>query len=606
MIKLKEGDAYIVAEDDGSIDGGRSGFFQRDTRWLSKWAWDFGPTLHLATQARQNELFQYTAFTDTHKVQLIGFERQLIVSKDGFVDRLVLTNTSMSEQTVTVRLHVEPDFRDIFTIWAGKELDPSLPLEVHSAEGRITLAREARDGVQSTVAITFEPPSATRSWTFVLAPGQLQRLHAELVLSHTGHGFDAELARIALPDREAFAGRDTLKFSNPDWQRAYEKANEDLRTLLLPTEFGPYPAAGMPNFVNFFGRDALITSMMIGPQHSDISRAILRFLAANQGKCNDPFREEQPGKILHEIRRGELSRSGSIPFGRYYGSVDSTPLFLMALGQYVRDTGDRALAAELNSHWKAALAWLVHCQTDDGLLQFEPSGSGLTVQSWKDSHDSMNHADGTSAAAPMAVAEVQGYSFAAFIAAAELFEIEEDLAAAREYRLRAAKLGQQFHELFWLSDLNTYAMALDRDGKPLAVKSSDPGHLLWCGIVPTEIAPKLVASLMEPECWSGWGLRTLGTGEVRYNPVSYHNGSVWPHDTAIFGAGLARYGFKQELGVVTEALFALASEMPGYSLPELISGFQRAQNRPPIQYTHSCSPQAWAAAGLLMLARLSG
>jgi glycogen debranching enzyme len=605
MFKLKEGDAYIVADTSGEILEPGTGFFQRDTRWLSKWQWVLGDVMCLASQARANILFQYFALADAHKTQIIGVERQVEVTNNGFHDRLCMTNTSLQPQTMTLGLMVEPDFRDVFTIWARKELDPALPIERRITSTGLSFERQARDGVVSRLEISFSRPGDSLDWNLQLAPGETIELLARIDLSHTGLARGDRSSDFVLPTREDFKRRDSLVFENQDWQKAYEQANRDLRTLLLPTEFGPYPAAGLPNFVNFFGRDALITSMMVGPQHRDISRAILLFLAHHQGRVVDPFREEEPGKILHEIRRGELSRSGTIPFGRYYGSVDSTALYLMALGQYVEETGDHPLADAIADNWQAALDWLVNCQTEEGLVAFAPSGSGLTVQSWKDSHDSMNHKDGTAAEAPLAVAEVQGYAYAAFMAAGRLFDLRNDTARAENCRARAERLAATFHRLFWLEELETYAMALDRTGAPLAVKSSDPGHLLWCGIVPEAVAPRLVATLMKPDCWSGWGLRTLGTSEVRYNPVSYHNGSVWPHDTALFGAGLARYGFEHELGVVTEALFALACRMPGQSLPELVCGFPRVPDRPPIAYTHACSPQSWAAAGLLMLGRLA-
>jgi glycogen debranching enzyme len=605
MFKLKEGDAYIVADTSGEILGPGTGFFQRDTRWLSKWQWVLGDVMCLASQAQANTLFQYFALADAHKTQIIGIERQVEVTNNGFHDRLCMTNTSLQPQTLTLGLLVEPDFRDVFTIWAKKELDPAFPIVRRTTSTGLSFERQARDDVKSRLEISFSRPGDSLDWTLHLAPGETIELLATIDLSHAGLAREDESSDFALPVREDFKRRDNLVFENQDWQKAYEQANRDLRTLLLPTEFGPYPAAGLPNFVNFFGRDALITSMMVGPQHKDISRAILLFLAHHQGRVVDPFREEEPGKILHEIRRGELSRSGTIPFGRYYGSVDSTALYLMALGQYVEETGDHPLASAIADNWQAALDWLVNCQTEEGLVAFAPSGSGLTVQSWKDSHDSMNHKDGTAAEAPLAVAEVQGYAYAAFMAAGRLFDLRDDKARAENCRARAERLAATFHRLFWLEELETYAMALDKTGAPLAVKSSDPGHLLWCGIVPEAIAPRLVATLMKPDCWSGWGLRTLGTSEVRYNPVSYHNGSVWPHDTALFGAGLARYGFKHELGVVTEALFALACRMPGQSLPELVCGFPRVPDRPPIAYTHACSPQSWAAAGLLMLGRLA-
>ncbi|AMS29993.1 MAG TPA: amylo-alpha-1,6-glucosidase [Hyphomonadaceae bacterium] len=605
MIKLKEGDTYVVALETGEIGGTGSGLYQRDTRWLSVWRWDLGAASRLASQSSGDELFQYFAHVNSHKAQIIGIERQLRVLGDGVNDHLLITNTSLDDQTLTIRLDQEADFRDVFMIWAQKDLDPATPIvEVQTPSTR-TFTRRASDGVVSTLEIAFTPPVQDGAWTLELAPGESREIRVTAHISHSGLPIEDTANRVSLPDKADFLARNALALQSPDWQTAYDQAVKDLRTLLLPTRFGPYPAAGLPNFVNFFGRDALITSMMIGPQNADISRSILRFLAHHQGTQIDPFREEEPGKILHEIRRGELSRTNIVPFGRYYGSVDSTALFIMALGHYVQETGDTALAVELQDNWTKALAWLVNCQTAEGLIRFKPSGSGLTVQSWKDSHDSMNHADGSPAAAPLAVAEVQGYAYAAFIAASDLFSLAGDSENAGVYKERAGRLRDNFHTLFWLPDLNTYAMALDAEDRPLLVHSSDPGHLLWCGIVPDDIAPILVASLFQPECWTGWGLRTLGSGEKRYNPVSYHNGSVWPHDTALFGAGLARYGFKDEVQLVAQSLVSLALNMPGNSLPELVAGFARTPNKPPIAYTHACAPQSWAAAGLIMMTRLA-
>jgi glycogen debranching enzyme len=409
----------------------------------------------------------------------------------------------------------------------------------------------------------------------------------------------------ALPAREAFLAR-VAPPAPQGHGDTLARALGDIRTLLLPTPFGPYPAAGLPNFVNIFGRDALITAMMLGPDFADVSEAVLRLLAHHQGQGIDPFREEEPGKILHEIRCGEASRSGAVPFGRYYGSIDSTPLFILALDAHAGTQTGQLLAEELTPALLAALDWLISQQAADGLVRFAPSGSGLAVQSWKDSHDSMNHADGREARPPLAVAEVQGYAFAAFEAAARLLESAGNGARAQDCRARAGRLAKRFHDLFWLDDLATYAMALDRDGAPLRVLSSDPGHLLWCGIVPGDIAPTLVETMMGPSLWSGWGLRTLGRGEVRYNPVSYHNGGVWPHDTALFGWGLHRYGFSRERDQVAEALFDLASASPGGSMPELVSGFDRVPGHNPIAYTHACAPQAWSAAGLILMSRLGG
>lgn len=603
MIRLKEGRTYLVARQDGEASGSGCGLYRHDTRLLSDWHWSCADSLNLATEARGGQLWQHLAIVDATRTQVVGLTRELALTDTGLRDVWQIQNTSMQPRTVTLQLTVEADFRDVFAVWAGKTLASGTAVVRTPSPDGLGFARTALDGVTTQLTISSAPAAPALSWTVELAAGARETVSVELVIDDS-----QDETVLALPDRAGFVGRRVA--SLPDRQRAdtLARALGDLRTLLLPTPSGPYPAAGLPNFVNVFGRDALITAMMLGPAFADVSEAVLRHLAQRQGQVVDPFREEEPGKILHEIRRGEASRTGAIPFGRYYGSIDSTPLFIMALEAHVagggQGTGHRALLSDLTPACEAALAWLIDKQAHDGLVRFAPSGSGLVVQSWKDSHDSMNHADGQPAEAPLAVAEVQGYAFAAFEAAARLFDRRGAGEQAADCRQRAARLARRFHELFWLPDLGTYAMALDRDGAPLRVLSSDPGHLLWCGIVPPDVAPVLVATMMRPQLWSGWGLRTLGSGEVRYNPVSYHNGSVWPHDTALFGWGLHRYGFAAERDRVAAALFDLADASPGGVLPELVSGFERVPGRKPVAYTHACAPQAWAAAGLILMARL--
>ncbi|MCU0882721.1 MAG: hypothetical protein MUF14_08660 [Hyphomonadaceae bacterium] len=601
MIRLKEGRTCLVANPDGTVTRPGCGLYRHDTRLLADWTWSCDGAVCLSTEAREDWMVQHFALVDATKTQVVGLTRELSVQDSGLSDVWTVHNTSLQPQSATLQLAMEADFRDVFAAWAKRQLDPATPVVQMQTDTSLTLARTASDGVKTTVAIAMDPPAPDRCWALNLDPGERRTIRLDLDIGD----HQDEPGIPALPDRAAFAARVGANLPDRTYAARLSRAIGDIRTLLLPTPFGAYPAAGMPNFVNVFGRDALITAMMLGPAFADIGEAVLRLLAYHQGRVVDPFREEEPGKILHEIRRGESSRTGLIPFGRYYGSIDSTPLFIMALDAHVASIGDPGLATELAPAFLAALDWLTGQQADDGLVRFAPSGSGLTVQSWKDSHDSMNHADGRPAEAPLAVAEVQGYAFAAFEAAARLLDASGETVRAADCRARATRLASRFHGLFWLDDMDTYAMALDRDGAPLRVLSSDPGHLLWCGIVPEAVAPRLVKTLMSPALWSGWGLRTLGTGEVRYNPVSYHNGGVWPHDTALFGWGLHRYGFTAERNQVAGALFDLAAASPGGSLPELVSGYERQPDRKPIAYTHACAPQAWSAAGLILLARLA-
>jgi glycogen debranching enzyme len=357
-----------------------------------------------------------------------------------------------------------------------------------------------------------------------------------------------------------------------------------------------------------FGRDALLTAWFLLPYRPDVAAGTLRYLARWQAHVSDPAREAEPGKIMHELRFGELTRTGKTPHAPYYGSADATPLFLMLLDGYVTATGDDTLVSELRPAWEAALAWLLdRGDVDgDGFVEFggDAEGTGhLTVQSWKDSHDSMSHASGELAVGPLAVSEVQGYTYAAYGAAARWYRGLGESGRADEWSNRADRLRDAFDAAFWLDELGTYAMALDGAKQPLAVLNSDAGQLLWTGIVADERAPRLVATLLSQRSWSGWGVRTLGEGEARYNPVSYHNGSVWPHDTALFAAGLADYGFKTESATVRTAILDLAGCQPDLRLPELVAGYAR-DGRPPVPYPVACRPQAWDAAALIYLASL--
>ncbi len=593
----KERETFLVFGDDGSILRQGEGVYRHDTRYLKAWRWEVGGGTVLATQEVEGGLWQHIAVVDKRRVQRVGCDRRLSLRARGFDDHLTLTNTSLDAQQVEVRLIAVGELLDMMHRWAPQEDNVALALTHETPDGW-TVERRCVDGVVNRVEVRLtgpftRPGEDAASWTIQLAPGETKSINASVDLSASDEGPDFG----PLPDYASWRASFPAP-GNPLWQAAHMRAVDDIRLLLLPTAQGPYPAAGLPWFVAAFGRDAILTAHMLMEERPDLALSVLRYLAAHQGRIADPFTEEAPGKILHEVRHGELSRRRRIPFGRYFGSVDATPLFVILLGAYVERTGRTEILDELSEAWRGALDFIVRHQSDDGLLAFSPSGSGLTVQSWKDSPDSMNHSDGHEAAPPLAVAEVQGYAIAALRAGAGFFQRLGETEAALDAQARADRLQAALHARFWMDDLGTYAMALDREGRPLRVLSSDPGHLLWSGVVPAEVAPRLVATLMGDQLWSGWGLRTLGVGEVRYNAVSYHNGGVWPHDTAIFAGGLARYGFAKELRIVAGALFDLAASQSLCRMPELISGFARAPGLKPVPYTHVCRPQAWSAASL--------
>ncbi|ADI15974.1 glycogen debranching N-terminal domain-containing protein [Truepera radiovictrix] len=604
-VVLKENYSFFVADGAGQITGGEHGLYNRDTRFLNRYCWRFGEafeTLLLHTP-RPDRLRAHYARIEGPS-QTVGIQRHLDFGARGFDDRLRVENTSPEPVEVALTLELGADFVDMFEA-RGWHRVARAPVALEPDGAAFRLRYRAEDGLETSVRLApSQPPTAQEAtglrFVLPLQPGEVKVLTLEVTL-HNPLAVDAP----GISYESWRAGFDVPALSDGHGE-VLARAIDDLRALLLFTEHGLYPAAGIPWYVAAFGRDALLSAYMLLPHHPEVAEGTLRFLAAYQGRTHDPVTAEAPGKILHEVRYGELSRTGKVPFRRYYGTVDATPLFVVLLHELYRVTGDLALVRELKPNWEAALAWMLEDgdPDGDGFLEFvgAPMGQGLSVQTWKDSHDSMSHADGYLASGAIAGSEVQGYAYDAFEAAATFYDALGEAGGDR-WRARASELKERFHEAFWVEELQTYAMALDGDKCPLRVHNSNAGQLLWTGIVPEAVAPRLVATLFSETNWTGWGFRTLGRGEKRYNPVSYHNGSVWPHDTALVAGGLARYGFAAEAARVREALFDLAHSQADRRLPELIAGYER-EDAPPVPYPVACRPQAWDAAALLYLLRL--
>jgi glycogen debranching enzyme len=412
------------------------------------------------------------------------------------------------------------------------------------------------------------------------------------------HAIDAASEYLRL-----FRARDaSIVTSNEQFNDWLNRSGVDLHLMVTHTPHGPYPYAGVPWFSTVFGRDGIITALEFLWVNPELARGVLKFLATNQAHHTDSTQDAEPGKILHETRRGEMAALGEIPFGRYYGSVDATPLFVMLAGAYYERTADAEFARSLWPNIEAALDWIDRCgdADRDGFIEYSRrSPKGLIVQGWKDSVDSVFHADGSLAEGPIALCEVQGYVYAAWLAGAQLARLAGHPEKADSLLARSEQLRVQFEESFWCEDLGTYG--LDGQKQPCRVRTSNPAHCLFTGIVSADRAARVADTLLSDDSFSGWGVRTVANTEARYNPMSYHNGSIWPHDNAILAAGLARYGLTQHLLKVFGGLFDASLFVDLHRMPELFCGFVRRPGEGPTLYPVACAPQSWAAAVVFSL-----
>jgi glycogen debranching enzyme len=625
---LKHGDSFAVLDshgDMGALAGGADGLFHCDTRFLSRLELRFNGASPLLLGSNVSDDNSRLNVDLTNPDILVGdryvcrkdtlhIVRTTFLWRGRAYQRLGLRNHGDEELSFELSILFASDFADIFEVRGlQREYHGSGEIDLMSGQ-EVVLRYASLDGKTRRTSIGFDPDPTLlgpnlalyrlslapkeRTSLFVAVSCDQPRASRPLAFFHALFSAKRDL-KIAM--RRAAS----VQTSNDIFNEVLCRSIADLYMLMTDTPEGPYPYAGIPWYSTTFGRDGLITALEMLWLDPSVARGVLRRLAFYQASTTDPFADSQPGKILHEMRGGEVSALKKVPFGLYYGSIDSTPLFVLLAGLYAQRTGDDALLAELWPTVEAALNWIDGpADVDhDGFAEYWNAGEeGLTNQGWKDSLDAIFHVDGQLAQGPIAVAEVQGYIHAAKLSAASGARRLGWERKAIELERQAADLAERFESAFWCADLETYALALDGEKKPCRVRTSNAGQLLFTGIVRPERAAKVVEGLLGPEFFSGWGIRTVSKAEKRYNPMSYHNGSIWPHDNALIAAGFARYGHKHAIDKVLRGLFEAACYMDMRRLPELFCGFQRRQGRGPTLYPVACSPQAWAAgAPLLML-----
>lgn len=621
LYALKHGDCFAVADAYGDIRGGGDGFFRDDTRVLSLYRLTVGGrglSLLGASLSQDNVLF--TSNLTNLPIKSAGgrdmpqgalhIERVRLIWEDRLFERITLSNYSQVHSTILLSLEFAADFRDMFEVRGSTRAKRGT---AHAAEmdgGVVMLGYDGLDGLKRTSAISFSqaPDSlaADRADFYIAVTKRSRRtlyveVGAEVADTPSRDRFRAAAARARFAMRGKRRHGATVRSSGRVFNDWTERARADVALLTTELPTGPYPYAGIPWFSTAFGRDGVISAIQMLWLNPGLARGVLAFLAQHQATETSPFSDAQPGKIMHETRKGEMAALAELPFGRYYGGVDTTPLFIHLACAYADRTGDMAFIDGLWNALVAAARWMEESSKASGFVTYQRAAeSGLANQGWKDSFDSVFHADGRIPKGPIALVEVQGYVFAAYRGLARLARRRGDEASAGHWEQRAETMRALVEEHFWQDDLGTYALALDGEGSPCRVRTSNAGHLLYMGLPSRERAQSVMEQLLSASFQSGWGIRTLADDAIFFNPMSYHNGSIWPHDTAICTAGMARYGERDQVVRLMSGTFEAAVHF-NMRLPELFCGFTRAPGEAPIAYPVACLPQAWSAGSTFML-----
>lgn len=641
---LKDGDLFAVFPATGDMNGNahgrgesqsKDGLFFRDTRYLSRFALTINgtPLTEIGHDAREDDAgfrsdLANTDLVDSEGTAFRAFD--LHIRRDRFLsggmfDLITITNFSLNTAELDVVIACWSDFRDIFEVRGATSMARGELMTPEHTARDVRLRYRTADGRVLSCSVGFDPPPvfmASRAHISLTIPPKARR-EISCVVRVSEHNIDdvdsAEtvIARFAGADPDApapsrddarnalgarlaerRAARSCITSSRPSFDAWLARSSADLAMLTCTLDSGPYPYAGVPWFAVPFGRDGLITALQVLWLDTHLAGGVLDFLAATQATEFDAYRDAEPGKILHEHRNGEMARTGAVPFWHYYGGIDQTLLFVILAHAYWKRTADRDRIMRLEPAIRAALDWAQNYgdQDGDGFIEYERSSdTGLRNQGWKDSDDSIFHANGDLCASPVALVEVQGYYVAACRAAADLFVMLGDEGGAKKLRAKADGLVERIDALFWDDDLQSFCIALDARDQPVRVSASNPGHLLFTGaVLPKRIEP-LIATLSQPELLSGWGLRTVAKGAARFNPMGYHNGSIWPHDNSLIAWGAAMTGHADLASRITTQLFDASCHFAEHRLPELWCGFARAETQRPVAFPSACAPQAWAA-----------
>jgi glycogen debranching enzyme len=630
---LNHADSFAIFDRWGDIHphGKKAhGIFHKGTRFINRLELRINkrkPVLLSSSIKEDNDILS----VDTTNPELVScnilentihLARSQFIRDDVYYEEIELVNYSEADCSFDISLSFGADFRDLFEIRGLlRTLHPEKP-HTRTEAGKIIFEYKGLDNIHRRSEVVFSGKllpvidENKAEFPVKLSPHEMRKigyaivfLTEEIFLSN-GKKNDLQLDftkgqnLLAEEVREIHDLFGNITTSNEQFNHWLKRSKADLVSLLTKTPHGIYPYAGVPWYNTAFGRDGIITAMEVLWIAPEVARNALLFLARIQATENIPSIDAEPGKILHEARSGEMANTGEVPFKQYYGTIDATPLFIMLAGMYYERMADTVTIKNIWPNILAALKWIdEYGDLDgDGFVEYiHKSENGLTNQGWKDSHDSVMYEDGRLCEPPIALCEVQGYVYGAKYYASRLAEVLHDEPLSEKLMQDALRIKQKFNEVFWNDATGCYSLALDGNKKPCRVVSSNAGHCFFTGIVDIKHAEALAKTLTGKNMFSGWGVRTLGTNQKRYNPMSYHNGSIWPHDNALIAAGLSKYGFHRDALKILSALFDAALFIDMQRLPELFCGFERKKNEGPVAYTVACSPQAWSVGAVFLL-----